>query len=766
MAGGATFDGYWTFNLLGSNVTSMASMAPMAGPLLANGRIAFAPFAPPTSGASFSAPLMVDSTRSCLALSIDSGAGDAAAETFHFCGLRVLEAADSTDAPVSQPALSSASLDTRTGTLHASFSGPLADVHVAMRALRHMPDFAMLSVDVSTRSSNCVLVHELSAKRGLAPPTFSSELLALSSTAGSGSNAPLFVVSGAAAGTTRPDSTVHHAVSCAYLLEQPASARIEGFNVYRADPQSCYTRIAVPAGASNVRVHALCAVAATATSSDEALKRTMLALLATAAGPARSASTAASNIAAAHSNAWAATWRTDVAATLKAGLSNADLLVARQQQGALRYAMYNLHSSARPGSVVDLAGSLGVGMGELHALPALLFLCPEAARSVLAARHAQLPSALRAAHARGLRGALFPFDARVVGGDAAGGGGRWTSEAALRLHNTALVGVNAWDFYRATLDPAWLQERGYPILRAVADMLASAATPGAQPGVFTLRDAIALDDGPPTQIGTTDNALTVCCAQLALRGAIEASYELRLAPPPAWRAALEGLSVPMTAGAVVRFNAEDGRAPGGTTTVREPLAALAPQLNRLLFSASSGRDLPTALAANLAHWAPRLPVHPLDNALQTMALAQLTQTDRARLPDFMASLATQPATGPFGNLTPAGARDAANDAMLSAAAVLLPVLQGLAGARVTGGVGETRFYYEPFGIQVAGSAVLPPGWDRLQLSGIGPAARSITTLNQLVHTDATGGAGANLNSSPAPGGGATLIAPWTLDTLR
>ena len=103
----------------------------------------------------------------------------------------------------------------------------------------------------------------------------------------------------------------------------------------------------------------------------------------------------------------------------------------------------------------------------------------------------------------------------------------------------------------------------------------------------------------------------------------------------------------------------------------------------------------------------------------------------------------------FGNIRPAqGPTAAANDLGLSALFVLT-FLQGLGGSVVSGGYSSGQLVYAPLGIATAAGAVLPSGWERLVLYGIGP--QQIDTVL--------------LNGSIGASGGVGTFVPWSANSF-
>jgi hypothetical protein len=113
----------------------------------------------------------------------------------------------------------------------------------------------------------------------------------------------------------------------------------------------------------------------------------------------------------------------------------------------------------------------------------------------------------------------------------------------------------------------------------------------------------------------------------------------------------------------------------------------------------------------------------------------------------------------WGNMRSAGmsgtaviSGSSANDLVVSAM-LLLIMLQAIARVAITGGVAETRFRYDRFGVSVSPVAVMPASWGRLRLRGIGPKRTDHVVINQL------------LIPMPAPGGPQQELVPWSIPLM-
>ena len=111
--------------------------------------------------------------------------------------------------------------------------------------------------------------------------------------------------------------------------------------------------------------------------------------------------------------------------------------------------------------------------------PALLLLHPERAKSLAVFRAHTLPAAQARAKERGLKGAMYPWEA-----DPENGSEQIPYFAHVlserEIHVNADVAIAQWQYWLATHDREWLKRDGWPVIRNVADFWASRASWNAQ----------------------------------------------------------------------------------------------------------------------------------------------------------------------------------------------------------------------------------------------------------------------------------------------
>lgn len=201
-----------------------------------------------------------------------------------------------------------------------------------------------------------------------------------------------------------------------------------------------------------------------------------------------------------------------------------------------RFALYHLYSFAREGTAYSLSpmGLSGLGYNghvfwdtELWMYPPLLVLHPEIAKSLLEYRFERLDAARQNAFSHGYKGAMFPWESSDEGSEDTP---VWALTGPFQHHISGCVGWAFWKYYEVTKDKLWLRDRGYPVLKEVADFWSSRVERNG-PGKYEIRNVIGANEW---QENIDNNAFTNGMAITVLRQATRAAQELGLKPNPDW----------------------------------------------------------------------------------------------------------------------------------------------------------------------------------------------------------------------------------------
>jgi trehalose/maltose hydrolase-like predicted phosphorylase len=247
-----------------------------------------------------------------------------------------------------------------------------------------------------------------------------------------------------------------------------------------------------------------------------------------------------------HEQAWSVLWRGDI-------VIDGD----PQVQQDVRFALYHLYSFVREGTAYSLSpmGLSGLGYNghvfwdtELWMYPPLLVLQPSLARSTLEYRYNRLEAAKRNAANHGFKGAMFPWESSETGNEDTP---VWALTGPFQHHITGCVGWAFWKYYQVTRDKDWLRERGYPVLKEVADFWASRVERKG-PGKYEINNVIGANEW---QENIDNNAFTNGMAITALRYATQAAKEIGAAPDPDWELVAANIPILKFADGTTRENA-------------------------------------------------------------------------------------------------------------------------------------------------------------------------------------------------------------------
>jgi trehalose/maltose hydrolase-like predicted phosphorylase len=406
---------------------------------------------------------------------------------------------------------------------------------------------------------------------------------------------------------------------------------------------------------------------------------------------------------AAHERAWDRLWSSDI-----------EIDGDARSQRDVRLMLYHLYSFAREGTADSLSpmGLSGLGYNghvfwdaELWMFPPLLVLHPELARSMLEYRFQRLEAARRNAFSHGYRGAMFPWESASEGQEATP---VWALTGPFQQHITGCVGWAFWQYWLATGDRAWLRERGYPMLKEVADFWASRVERRG-PGHYDIDNVIGPDEW---QENIDNNAFTNAMAITVLRAAAQAARELGLAPDPDWEHVAANIPLERFANGTTREHSRYDGVPikqADANLLAYPLALVTE---------------PAAIARDLAYYEPRLAPDGPAMSWSILATLYARRGDAAKAFALFRRSYQPNALAPFGVL--AETAGGSNPYFATGAGgTLQAVLFGFGGLRVDGG-GVRRV-----------RTVLPPGWRSL-------------TIRHLGQTYQVPGAPADAGRPPAP----------------
>ena len=227
-----------------------------------------------------------------------------------------------------------------------------------------------------------------------------------------------------------------------------------------------------------------------------------------------------------HKKLWEELWESDI-------IIEGDL--ASQQD--VRLALYHLYSFGRAKSDLSIA-PMGLSLQvpynghifwdtELWMFPPLLLLNQEIARSLVNYRSNRLEPAKKRAINYGYKGAMFPWESDDTGEEATP---PFALTGPFEHHITADIGIAFWNYYRVTKDIKWLKEKGYPVLKEIADFWVSRVTKN-DDETYSINNVVGANEFAPN---VNDNAFTNGAAKTALQYASLAAKELGISPDSEW----------------------------------------------------------------------------------------------------------------------------------------------------------------------------------------------------------------------------------------
>lgn len=240
-----------------------------------------------------------------------------------------------------------------------------------------------------------------------------------------------------------------------------------------------------------------------------------------------------------HRAAWRELWRSDIAIDGDA-----------QAQTVVHSDLYYLLATSTADTRWPM-GACGLTPGYTgHAFwdsdtwifPALLLVHPERAKSLAVFRAHTLPAAQARAQARGLKGAMYPWEA-----DPENGSEQIPYFAHVlserEIHVNADIALAQWQYWLATHDREWLKHSGWPVIRNVADFWASRSTWNAQQRRYEILHVTSVAE---SYNDVPNDTFTNVSAQKALNIAAMAAALVGERPDPHWAEVASKLYIPFS----------------------------------------------------------------------------------------------------------------------------------------------------------------------------------------------------------------------------
>lgn len=430
---------------------------------------------------------------------------------------------------------------------------------------------------------------------------------------------------------------------------------------------------------------------------------------------------------------WNKLWESDVLLEPKAGINGMEQSELMLVKRSIRCSMFNILASIRDGvnaevnplnlSYLDANGNIFFD-GDLWMVPILLFLKPDMAKTILEYRYKNMEQATQLAASFGLKGSKFPYQDDVAGYQSV----YWDVVSPLHVFNNAVIAINVWNYYRVTLDREWLSNQGYLMMKNIADFICSMITID-ENGSYSIYNVAGM-----SQRVSFNPAMTKYMFRLALKYIIEASYELNFIPKQTWKNAFLNLDIFTSTNSPCGLIVYDDQYEGENLDVLDHLTILLPYYSSLFFDPNKPCRDTQSIATNVEYYINTISTNyqtdPINNLIIANLYASIIQNDISKIGEFYSALFktlnenVRDIWGYFNRVS----ETQGNDVTLNALFIML-FLNGIGGLQIKGGVTESKFYYEEFGIKGRYFANMPNTWKNIRLKGIGVAQELFNVVN-------------------------------------
>jgi hypothetical protein len=669
------------------------------------------------------------------------------------------------------------------GSVTSNFTSDILGLEVTskLRACKHAPNVMIQTLTIKPPTgvtlSNLSLEHQVYATDGLMLPNYTSRVIDCDDIQSS-----VYTLTG----TAKAVAFQNVEVSFASAYDATVPYEVGGFNTTVDDPRRAYTLLRFRNLNQSVTINIVTVMVTSDEYPDHVRQsvRILLKLLSTQ----NTITSSIVGLVAAHAAKWSSVWEGNMRIEPKDGITTNERAALKEYwQRHITFALYNIYSSMREGSAVptimsserpdlnafDIDGML-TSISDLWLTPLLTILQPKLALGLLEYRWQSIAQAMRIANSDGYEGTRYPS----VDEDAISMNFKktlWDQAKPTHIFNTALVAISAWDMFRTRYDRDWLAKKGYEILRHAADFFVSRAyTPVPPETDYSLRDVKGLND-----FCSKDQTMTNHLVRIALRAAVEASYELGVNAPQEWEDMYHTLPVAIGEGArqfvVLPDKSDQDKTTDSRFKVLDVLVPISTQYSTLLLEGYISNDAERVVQETLKFYGvtdiaddpatdrEKLPFNRLLLAMASGIAAQhglqiddntsisridgdisdVTHRYGEGFADRISRMTTSTSgivlhkrpllmdpdvVGPvWGNLM---SRSKNYDITLGAM-LLMTILSGVCGVRVKGGVAETRFYYENMSIYGHEQSFMPKTWKDVRVSAPGQLNRILTTNNRV-----------------------------------
>ena len=395
----------------------------------------------------------------------------------------------------------------------------------------------------------------------------------------------------------------------------------------------------------------------------------------------------------AHTAAWASLWKTDIRI-------DGDPKV----QQVVHSDLYYLLSNATPDTSWAI-GACGLSpdyVGHIFwdsdswIFPALMLLHPPYAKSLVMFRDRTLPAAQQRAHERGLKGAMYPWEADPQNGTEQIVHAAWVLSER-EIHVNADVAIAQWQYYLASDDKAWLKEHGWPVIRDIARYWTSRVSWNSRNQRYEILHVTSVEEN---YNDVPNDTFTDADAAKALTIATAAAIVVGERPDPRWAEIAAKLYLPFSASGQHHLDMDE--------TVRHDLGG-----NDIPLFSFPSLDLP--MSEQVRHNDYAMAAQSLgasDRAPNTMGLAPISiaaaaDGNTAEAARWIERNAADDMFKPPFNVRPETATNNTGYFLTGSGGFVQSLIFGLTGLRI-----------EAQGLVQAYPPLLPPAWKSMTLQGI------------------------------------------------
>jgi len=631
------------------------------------------------------------------------------------------------------------SLDMHTGSVNTSFevtSGAVTlDVNNIITPLRQFPYCILHTLEITPASNvqSLDMFHEIKAPLRTSMIDYDNSTM---NNENMYQESKLYVFYATGTSETRQCKIV--AASC-YLFESSVADKVDlGFNI-AIDRSYAFQkwRLKNLVGGTTYKLHILSTIM-TSLDFTESLQESRRILL-NVAFKSNQVDTLIPILLDENSQLWAEMWTADVEIMPKMVISASERGTVMKCRKYVRLSLFNMYACLRSAvnteinplnlSYIDTNGNIYFD-GDLWLIPTLIFIKPQIARIMLEFKYMLLSQALQLAASFGYRGSKFPYKNDIIGYKNV----YWDTISPLHIFNNATICINIWNYFRVTQDRDWLQQKGYQMMRNIADFLAYYAK--------IVQDKTQI---PKTlglgEVITDNNAFTMNVTSLALRYTIEASNVLNVIPNARWGQILLRLAVPtITYGNDIDVILYSSEYDGSTQVdILDNLITLLPYYSTIYFGTIFGRNA-SSIKRHLDYYSTRMkPAYQenvLNRLIRTALLGTLAQTNVQEMPLFYSKLLEimdENFVGTWGLMNISNNPAIGNDISLNSFIVLI-MITCLCRLNIRGSTAPSNIVVETYKIEDSLGTNMPNTWSSIRIGSVGPMEVFTEVANQVPYS--------------------------------